>query len=137
MFCGIVDVMKRVLKYKGVTVNTFGLPLYNAYEKEKKLMGVKGKRYFQYRCFIFNFPLGAPKNQIVTYDISNNKRKERNWFRRHLQKFDYVMVQKSVWVGPSPLPADFLKYVKSIGLAKHLVTLRLAKPYLGRGGKGF
>jgi hypothetical protein len=29
--------MKGVLKYKGVTVNTFGLPLYNSYEKEKKI----------------------------------------------------------------------------------------------------
>jgi hypothetical protein len=40
------------------------------------------------------------------------------------------MIQKSVWVGPSPLPKDFLDYVKSIGLLNQLKTLKLAKPYL-------
>jgi DNA-binding transcriptional regulator PaaX len=66
---------------------------------------------------------------IVTYDIPANRRKERDWFRRHLQKFDYIMVQKSVWIGPSPLPKDFLNYVKSIGLLKQFKTFKLAKPY--------
>jgi hypothetical protein len=123
--------MKGVLKYKGVTVNTFGLPLYNSYEKEKKIKkGIKGKRYFQYRHFIFNFPLSALKDLIVIYNIPNSKRKERDWFRRHLQKFDYKMIQKSVWVGPSPLPKDFLDYAKTIGLLKQFKTLKLAKPYL-------
>jgi len=28
----------------------------------------------------------------------------------------YEMIQKSVWVGPSPLPKDFLDYVKEINL---------------------
>ena len=125
--------MKRVLKYKGVTVNTFGLPLFNSSEKEKEKekgnFGIKGKRYFQHKNFIFNFLLGAPKNQIVVYDIPSSKRKDRDWFRRHLQKFDYIMIQKSVWVGPSPLPKDFLKYVKKIGLSDQLRTLKLAKPY--------
>lgn len=63
------------------------------------------------------------------YDIPKDMKKEREWFLRHLKKFDYIMVQKSVWVGPSPLPKDFLAYVKSIGLLNKLRTLKLAKPY--------
>jgi len=126
--------MKRVLKYKGVTVSTFGLPLYNSYEKKREKshtrLGEKGKRYFQHKNFVFNFPLGAPKDQIVIYDIPSGKRKERDWFRRHLQKFDYIMVQKSTWVGPSPLPENFLNYVKSIGLLGQIMILKLAEPYL-------
>ena len=58
-----------------------------------------------------------------------SKKKEREWFLRHLKRFDYIMIQKSVWVGPSPLPKDFLNYVKSIGLSNKLRTLKLAKPY--------
>jgi len=123
--------MKRVLKYKGVTVNTFGLPLYNSLEKENKIKkGIKGKRYFQHRNFIYNFPLGAPKNQIVIYDIPSNRRKEMDWFRRHLQKFDYVLLQKGTWVGSSPLPKEFLNYVKSIGLLNKIKILKLVEPYL-------
>ena len=125
-----MNCMKKNLKHKGVTVNGFGIPVFNLNMKDARKIGVKGKRYFQHRNFIFNFPLKAPKNQIVIYDIPSENRKERDWFRRHLQKFDYVMIQKSVWVGPSPLPKDFLDYVKSIGLLGQLRTLKLAKPYL-------
>ena len=122
--------MKNYLKYKGVAVNAFGIPVFNSSNKNIKKLGVKGKRYFQYRHFIFNFPLSAPKDLIIIYNIPNSKRKERDWFRRHLQKFDYKMIQKSVWVGPSPLPKDFLDYAKTIGLLKQFKTLKLAKPYL-------
>ena len=67
------------------------------------------------------------------YDIPHEKKTERDWFRRQLKNFDYIMIQKSVWVGPSPLPKDFLDYVKMIGLRSQLKTFKLAKPY--RGGK--
>ncbi|MCX6717161.1 MAG: hypothetical protein NTU76_00605 [Candidatus Taylorbacteria bacterium] len=39
------------------------------------------------------------------------------------------MIQRSVWVGPSPLPKDFIDYVKSIGLRDKLKTFKLAKSY--------
>ncbi len=127
--------MKRYLKYKGITVNSFGFPVFNSGEENVKGVGEKGKRYYQYRQFVYNFPLGSPKNLIVTYDLPSDKRKERDWFRRHLQKFDYIMIQKSVWVGPSPLPRDFLSYVKSIGLSDKVKTLKLADPYSKKGSE--
>jgi len=121
--------MKKYLKYKGVSVNHFGIPVFSSDEKKIIRTGSPTRKYYQYRYFTHNYKNDAPKNLIVMYDIPYDKRKERNWFRRHLQKFDYIMVQKSVWVGPSPLPRDFLKYVKSIGLLNQLKTLKLAKPY--------
>ncbi len=124
--------MKKYLKYKGVSVNAFGLPILIS-DKNKTIIHEKGKRYYQYRYFVHNFENTAPKDLIVMYDIPKDKKKERDWFRRHLQKFDYVMIQKSVWVGPSPLPKDFLNYVKAIGLLSRLRTLKLAKPY-SKGG---
>ena len=113
-----------------MTVNAFGIPVSNPYKKEDKKVGKPGRKYYQYRYFNFNFPLSTPRDLVVIYDIPTEKKKERDWFRRHLKKFDYIMIQKSVWVGPSPLPKDFLNYVKSIGLSNQLVTLKLAKPYL-------
>ena len=78
------------------------------------------------------FEKNAPKNLVVMYDVPENMKKERDWFRRHLIKFGYVMIQRSVWVGPSPLPKEFLDYIKAIGLKDHLKTFKLAKPYTGK-----
>ena len=63
------------------------------------------------------------------YDIPHNLKKERDWLRRHLIKFGYVMIQKSVWVGPSPLPKEFIRYLKEIKIESNLKTFKLAKPY--------
>ena len=50
------------------------------------------------------------------YDIPEVRKAEREWLRWHLKKFGYVLIQKSVWMGPSPLPKDFLDYIKEIKL---------------------
>lgn len=121
--------MKKYQRYKGIKVNSFGIPIFGTNDNSGIHIGA-GKRYHQYECFDFSFAKDSPKNLIVMYDIPKDSRKERNWFRRHLKKFDYIMIQKSVWVGPSPLPKSFLQYVKEIGLSNQLIILKLAKPYV-------
>jgi hypothetical protein len=120
--------MKKSFNYKGVKVNSFGIPIFNS---NKKDVLKSDKEYSQHICFNFKLDKKLPKNLIIMYDIPYNKRKERDWFRRHLKKLNYIMIQKSVWVGPSPLPKDFIDYVKSIGLLDQLKTFKLAKPYNG------
>ena len=66
------------------------------------------------------------------YDIPENKKAEREWLRWHLKKFSYVMIHKSVWVGPSPLPREFLGYLKKVGIQKTIRTFKLAKAYSPR-----
>ncbi len=119
--------MRKVRYYKGVPVNSFGIPILNPYKNKKE-----AKHRFYHSRFYSSSAKNSPKNLIVMYDIPSDKKKERDWFRRQLKKFDYSMIQKSVWVGPSPLPEDFLKYVKSIGLIKQLKSFKLAKPYTGK-----
>ncbi len=63
------------------------------------------------------------------YDIPHLQKKERDWFRRQLVNFGYIMIQKSVWVGPSPLPDDFLDYLKEIKIKDNFKTFKLAKSY--------
>lgn len=121
--------MKKYLKYKGVTVNRFGLPVFHSDKEITERRGEPGRKYYQYKYFIFNFPISAPRDLVIVYDIPNDKKKERDWFRRHLKKFDYIMVKQSVWVGPSPLPKEFLNYIKSVGLLNNIKMLKLAKPY--------
>jgi hypothetical protein len=115
---------RKKLKYKGVSVNLFGLPSFNSDTKEIKI--IKRKYLFS---FVSNFNQDTPKNLLLIYDIPEGKKKERDWFRRQLKNFDFVMIQRSVWVGPSPLPKEFLNYLRRIGLEKEFKTFKLAKPY--------
>jgi DNA-binding transcriptional regulator PaaX len=115
---------KRKIRYKGVSVNLLGLPNFKDIKKEEKVV----KRQYL-TSFVSDFKKDAPKNLLLIYDISDVKKTERDWFRRQLKNFGFVMIQRSVWVGPSPLPRDFLDYLKRIGLQKDFKTFKLAKSY--------
>ena len=117
----------KTFYYKGVRVNAFGIPILG--KKDSRIKKNDRKRKFYYITFHSTFEKNSPKNLIVMYDIPYEKKKERDWFRRQLKNFDYIMIQKSVWVGPSPLPEDFLEYVKLVGLKGQLKTFKLAKSY--------
>ena len=117
--------------YKGIRVNAFGLPV----SKNSHLSRIKRKnrkRGFYHTAFSSLFNENSPKNLILMYDVAEEKKKERDWFRRQLKNFGYIMIQRSVWVGPSPLPKEFVDYVKEIGLQDHLKTFKLAKAYTGK-----
>jgi DNA-binding transcriptional regulator PaaX len=141
-------------KYKGMSISSLGLPaifsckkqsinnaLYrlnkNGYiskEKDYILLLPSGRKYIEnkkVRFLTFESPYKkeAPKNLIVMFDIPEVKKAEREWFRFHLREFGYEMIQRSVWVGPSPLPKSFLDYVKDIKLKECIKTFKLAKPY--------
>jgi len=100
----------------------------------KWILTKKGKEYFENKRklttkFTSPFVLNAPKNLLLMFDIPESKRAERNWLRWHLREFQYYMIQKSVWVGPSPLPKKFKDHAKEIGLNTYVKTFKLAKPY--------
>jgi DNA-binding transcriptional regulator PaaX len=142
------------LKYKGMQVNIFGIPQFKQYPPktiqvtinrlkrkgliEKNLTKIflskDGKKYIKKKINSlkqFNKPkdISNNRNLLVMFDIPNERKAEREWFRWHLKKFNYILVQKSVWVGPSPLPKDFLDYVEKIKLKKCIKTFKLAKSY--------
>ena len=114
--------------YKGVWVNSFGIPTSKPIFDRKK----KGKdrvRDVYNVSFRSSFKKDSPKNLIVVYDIPEEKKKERDWFRRNLKRFGYILIQRSIWVGPSPLPENFIKYIKEIGLKDKIKVFKLAKEY--------
>jgi len=120
----VVD-KRAKFKYKGMSVNFIGLPIFNDSKKEEKIF----KRQYL-RSFASALQGDAPKNLLLMYDIPHSMKKERDWFRRQLKNFDFIMVQKSVWVGPSPLPKDFLDYLKEVNLQKEFKIFKLAKSYV-------
>ena len=117
--------------YKGMRVNALGLPV-SKNNNQSRIKKNNRKRNFYHTAFSSPFAKDSPKNLILMYDVVEEKKKERDWFRRQLKNFDYIMIQRSVWVGPSPLPKEFLDYVKMIGLQDHLKTFKLAKSYTGK-----
>jgi CRISPR associated protein Cas2 len=117
---------KKIFKYKGMSVNMFGLPTFGGSKKKKEL--APKRHYLQ--SFNLDFKEDAPKNLLLIYDIPEARKKERDWFRRQLISFGFVMIQKSVWVGPSPLPTEFMDYVKSINLKDQFKTFKLAKSFV-------
>jgi CRISPR-associated endonuclease Cas2 len=116
-------------RYRGMRVNLLGLPI--SHNTKKKIL--HRKRHLYYVSFLSPFSRDAPKNLIVMYDIPHELKKERDWFRRQLINFGYIMIQKSVWVGPSPLPKDFLDYLKEIKIEDDFKTFKLAKSYISHG----
>jgi DNA-binding transcriptional regulator PaaX len=117
-------------RYRGMRVNLLGLPI-SQRNNNKKIS--HRKRSLYYVSFLSRFKKDAPKNLIVMYDIPHNLKKERDWFRRQLINFGYIMIQKSVWVGPSPLPKEFLDYLKEIKINNNFKTFKLAKSYISHG----
>lgn len=150
------ELLKPKFKYKGVSVNMLGLPSFSQnfsrasvsnqiarfkrrgfIEKEGEFLRItkKGRKYIKRKqeslaVFDFSFSKDSSKNLLVMYDIPESKKAEREWFRFHLKKFNYKMIQRSVWVGPSPLPEDFLDYLKKIKLKSCIKTFKLAKSYI-------
>lgn len=142
------------LSYKGVRVNLFGIPKLKNHSRgsvqstlsrlhKKGIINTgdmgwrltpAGKRYMRkkedsFRQFDACFDKNTPKNLIVMFDIPETQKAEREWFRWHLKKFNYVMIQKSVWVGPSPLPKEFMTYIEKIRLKDKVKTFKLAREY--------
>lgn len=119
---------KKRFYYKGIEVNSFGIPIFSK-GRESRAKKENRKRTFYNVTFSSPFNENSSKNLIVMYDIPSEMKKERDWFRRQLIKFDYIMIQKSVWVGPSPLPKKFLDYLKEIKIGDKFKTFKLSKSY--------
>ena len=139
-------------RYKGLRVNLLGLPGLDDVEIEsihraiyrlcKRNYIVKTGDHFKLTksgekyAYSNNVSFGhfltekQPKNLILMFDIPESRRKDRGILRRHLRNFHYIIIQKSVWVGPSPLPKEFLEYLESSNLKDSIKTFKLAKGYI-------
>jgi CRISPR-associated endonuclease Cas2 len=142
------------IKHKGMSVNIFGVPRFRKYKSrslrttidrlkqkniiQKELSGIilskYGKEYIGRKTKSlkeFERPdtISKDKNLLLMFDIPTEKKAEREWLRWHLKKFGFVMIQKSVWVGPSPLVKEFKEYLEKIKLNDCIKTFKLARSY--------
>jgi CRISPR-associated endonuclease Cas2 len=139
-------------KYKGVLVSAIGIPILFDCKKQSISNAIyrlskngcvrksgdvifllpKAKKYIENkksRLLTFNSlsRKSFSKNFMVMFDIPESKKAEREWFRSHLKKFGYKMIQRSVWVGSSLLPKDFTEYLKEIKLENCIKIFKLTK----------
>lgn len=143
--------MEPKFRYNGITFNMLGMPSFLFRDKQAKsnavyMMKKKGyiervgadkimirpngikyleKRMQRLQYFDSPFNKSSKKDLLVVFDIPEDRKAEREWFRKQLKMFNYEMVQKSIWLGPSPLPKEFTDYVKSIGMKKYIKTFKL------------
>lgn len=146
---------KPTIKYKGMHLGFLGLPDFKYYKYQtlanncsslknrgyiKEMNGnyfitYKGEEFLEkvvrvnFKKFTTEKTKNGPKDLLVLYDVPQDQTSLRNWFRRELKIFHFVMIQRSVWVGPSPLPKEFVSYLKSVGLKDSIKTFKLTKGY--------
>ncbi len=150
----LTELWNTEYNYKGMRVNIFGIPKFNKYPKktvqktinrlrskniiEKELSGIVlskyGKDYVKRKFdslkqFDKLERTSNKRDLLLMFDIPTEKKAHREWLRWHLKKFNFVMAQKSIWVGPNPLPKEFNDYLKKIKLDKCIKIFKLAKPY--------
>jgi DNA-binding transcriptional regulator PaaX len=146
---------KTHIRYRGIKTSFLGLPDFQHYKYQtlaNKCSNLKSKGYIQakngnhfithkgedflnkkvktvFKNFISIYDKNTKKDLLVLYDIPEDKKSERDWFRRQLRNLHFIMIQRSVWVGPSPLPKEFLDYVKEIRIGDSFKTFKLSTGY--------
>lgn len=153
----VFDILKELwdaeIRLHGLPVNMFGIPKFSPKKNSVavtlfrlKSKGIvvknqdgysltpKGKKYVKQKMqslqnFEFKKTDKVKNDHMVLFDIPEDRKAEREWFRVHLKKLGFNMVQKSVWLGPE-LPKEFKNYLKSIGMQKTFKVFKLSKKFV-------
>lgn len=67
------------------------------------------------------------KNTILAFDIPEKNRRKRRWLREQLKIFGYELLQKSLWLGPGPLPNEFLERLEKLRIRKNVKIFTVSK----------
>ncbi|MEK7505641.1 MAG: hypothetical protein AAB597_01980 [Patescibacteria group bacterium] len=141
-------------RYKGIPVSLIGVPDFLSLKMASTRVAIgrlKKKGYIEYKGGVFiglqrgkdflghkkkglplfksPFPQNSPKNLLVIFDVPENHKFKREWLREQLKRFGYKMIQQSAWIGPSPLPEEFMACLEEQKIRSCIKTFKLAKPY--------
>jgi len=125
---------EQVQKRRRISNATYRQSIYRLRErglietkKDTLFLSEKGKKVFldPYKK-IKTSPLRNNKILII-FDIPEPKKKVREWIRNQIKDWDFEMVQKSVWIGYGPLPEEFSKRLKLLGVSDNVKVYNLQK----------
>jgi len=72
-------------------------------------------------------PKKINKKIVVAFDIPEKYKDKRNWLRSILKSLEFTQLQKSMWIGSSLLPEDFLKDIRTMGVSQYIKVIEVAK----------
>jgi DNA-binding PadR family transcriptional regulator len=64
---------------------------------------------------------------IITFDIPEQEKHKREWLRSVLVALDFKLLQKSVWIGKTQIPQDFLNDLKDQKMLNYVHIFKISK----------
>ena len=64
---------------------------------------------------------------MVMFDIPEEKRKIRDWLRKQLKLWGFIMIQQSVWFGKGKLTDNFKNHLELLGIKKNIKIFSAVK----------
>ncbi|MBN2197854.1 hypothetical protein JW698_01495 [Candidatus Wolfebacteria bacterium] len=64
---------------------------------------------------------------IIIFDIPEKERGKRAWLRAVLQNLDFKLIQKSVWIGKTKIPKNFLEDLLKLKLINFVEIFEISK----------
>jgi len=61
-----------------------------------------------------------PKSIIISFDIPETHKNKRDWLRIELSCLGFEMLQRSVWLGPSPIPQEFIDSLHKLQILQYI-----------------
>ena len=75
-----------------------------------------------------DYPVEKDNNfKIVIFDIPEKNRKKRDWLRENLIRLKFSMLQKSVWIGKTKPPQEFIKDIKELEILPYVEIFSINK----------
>jgi len=104
------------LKRRGLVTNKDGLwQITLTGQKKKEQVSSSPAKNFHYS----QIP-ESDRKMIIAFDIPEANKAERHWLRVVLINLGFVMLQRSVWFGPAPLPDEFIEDLRAKKIHEYL-----------------
>jgi DNA-binding transcriptional regulator PaaX len=65
--------------------------------------------------------------KIIVFDIPEKERKKRDWLRQMLKNLEFIMLQKSVWIGKTVLTKKFIYNLKKLDILSFVQIFAVSK----------
>jgi len=127
---------ERVQKRRNISKSNFNQSLYRLKKrgiihkkKDDYILSEKGISFYKNYCPLIKKQIDKKNRILIIFDIPENKKRIRDWIRLQIKFWDFKMIQKSVWAGYGPLPDEFGKRLKLLGVDKGVKILNIQKKY--------
>lgn len=65
--------------------------------------------------------------KIIAFDIPERERGKRTWLRKNLEELGFKLLQKSVWMGKTKLPEEFLEDLREYKIFPYVDIFAITK----------